>query len=170
MVFVRRSVVARRIEPGTVLLLLLPGTVVPYLPWYADNRIARIAFGGPSDGPVSREGHVELTDDTVCGGLLRQVGPPPVDFSWNTHYEPEFLWYDQSLVDAARTAMADGTENTVLTFFQLLALCHTVMPSRKNGKNNYAIIIVTTREPFSSSYSPPHFPAHFRARPLSTST
>lgn len=62
-----------------------------------------------------------------------QVGSPPVDLSWNPQYESDFLWYDQSLVDAVRLK-SDGTENIVLTFFELLALCHTVMPSWKNGE------------------------------------
>lgn len=44
------------------------------------------------------------------------------------------MWYDQSLVDAARRPAADGAENAVLVFFELLALCHTVMPSWKNGE------------------------------------
>lgn len=65
--------------------------------------------------------------------VFGQVGPPPVDFSWNPEYEPDFLWFDQSLVDAARKP-DNGTENIVLTFFELLALCHTVMPSWKNGE------------------------------------
>lgn len=64
---------------------------------------------------------------------FRQVGSPPVDFSWNPQYEPDFLWFDQSLVDAARKP-DNGTENIVLTFFELLALCHTIMPSWKNGE------------------------------------
>lgn len=56
-----------------------------------------------------------------------------MDFSWNPHYESEFLWYDQSLVNAARQP-DNGVENMVLTFFELLALCHTVMPNWKNGE------------------------------------
>lgn len=69
-----------------------------------------------------------------------------MDFSWNPHYESEFLWYDQSLVDAARRpATVDGTENTVLTFFQLLALCHTVMPSWKNGEFTMTAITIIRR-------------------------
>jgi len=65
--------------------------------------------------------------------FFKQVGPPPVDFSWNPQYESDFLWYDQSLVDAARQ-LNNETENTVITFFEILALCHTVMPSWKNGE------------------------------------
>ncbi|VVC36361.1 Hypothetical protein CINCED_3A000306 [Cinara cedri] len=66
-----------------------------------------------------------------------KVGPPPVDFSWNPQYESDFLWYDQNLVDAAKQPRNDETENMVLTFFEVLALCHTVMPSWKNGILKY---------------------------------
>lgn len=65
--------------------------------------------------------------------MSEQVGPPPVDFSWNPQYESNFLWYDQSLVDAVRQP-GDGTENLAITFFEVLALCHTVMSSCKNGQ------------------------------------
>ncbi|XP_050535575.1 phospholipid-transporting ATPase ID isoform X2 [Daktulosphaira vitifoliae] len=68
-----------------------------------------------------------------------KVGPPPVDLSWNHFYEHDFLWFDQNLVDVIRSnSMADkNTENAVLTFFELLALCHTVMPNWKNGVLKY---------------------------------
>lgn len=80
--------------------------------------------------------------NTIHGSLkyyvsrfFQQVGPPPVDFSWNPQYESDFLWYDQSLVDATKKRPRDGeTENLVLTFFEVLALCHTVMPSWKTGE------------------------------------
>ncbi|XP_050059932.1 phospholipid-transporting ATPase ID isoform X1 [Aphis gossypii] len=72
----------------------------------------------------------------TINSTLHLVGPPPVDFSWNPQYESDFLWYDQSLVDAARQ-LNNETENTVVTFFEILALCHTVMPSWKNGILKY---------------------------------
>uniref|UniRef100_A0A2S2QFH4 Phospholipid-transporting ATPase n=1 Tax=Sipha flava TaxID=143950 RepID=A0A2S2QFH4_9HEMI len=73
----------------------------------------------------------------IIDSTMHLVGPPPVDFSWNPQYESEFLWYDQSLVDAVRHQNADGSENLALTFFKVLALCHTVMPSWKNGELKY---------------------------------
>ncbi|XP_050428508.1 phospholipid-transporting ATPase ID [Adelges cooleyi] len=79
-------------------------------------------------------------DETRYGKSLDmiKVGPPPVDFSWNPYYEHDFLWYDQTLVEAARQKPTDeGTENVVLTFFELLALCHTIMPNWKNGVLKY---------------------------------
>ncbi|XP_060873130.1 phospholipid-transporting ATPase ID isoform X1 [Metopolophium dirhodum] len=72
----------------------------------------------------------------TINSTLHLVGPPPVDFSWNPQYESDFLWYDQSLVDAARQ-LNNETESTVVTFFEILALCHTVMPSWKNGILKY---------------------------------
>ncbi|XP_055644370.1 phospholipid-transporting ATPase ID isoform X2 [Toxorhynchites rutilus septentrionalis] len=56
----------------------------------------------------------------------------PVDFSFNPEYEPDFRWYDQSLVDAVR-----ADEQHAHSFFRLLALCHTVMPEEKNGRLEY---------------------------------
>jgi hypothetical protein len=52
-----------------------------------------------------------------------------VDFSFNPEYEPEFKWYDKSLLDAVRS-----DEEKSHNFFRLLALCHTVMPEEKNGR------------------------------------
>lgn len=56
----------------------------------------------------------------------------PVDFSFNTYYEPDFKWYDQGLLDAVRS-----DEQHAHNFFRLLALCHTVMPEEKNGRLEY---------------------------------
>jgi len=44
-------------------------------------------------------------------------------------YEPSFEFYDRSLLDNIRDGNKDCRE-----FFRLLALCHTVMPEEKNGK------------------------------------
>jgi magnesium-transporting ATPase (P-type) len=53
----------------------------------------------------------------------------PIDFSGNPDFEPEFKFYDRSLLEAVRTK-----DETVHSFFKLLALCHTVMPDEKGGK------------------------------------
>ncbi|XP_058452757.1 phospholipid-transporting ATPase ID isoform X3 [Malaya genurostris] len=55
-----------------------------------------------------------------------------VDFSFNAEYEPDFRWFDQSLLDAVR-----ADEENAHSFFRLLALCHTVMPEEKNGRLEY---------------------------------
>ncbi|XP_075154288.1 ATPase phospholipid transporting 8B isoform X2 [Haematobia irritans] len=56
----------------------------------------------------------------------------PVDFSANPEYEPEFRWYDTSLLDAVRS-----DEEHAHNFFRLLALCHTVMPEYVEGRLEY---------------------------------
>ncbi|XP_076059333.1 ATPase phospholipid transporting 8B isoform X2 [Oratosquilla oratoria] len=55
-----------------------------------------------------------------------------VDLSKNPHHEPNFKFYDPSLLEALNGGDPDS-EN----FFRLLALCHTVMPEEKNGKLEY---------------------------------
>lgn len=62
---------------------------------------------------------------------------PSVDFSANPNYEPEFKFYDGSLLDAVH----QGDSNSVHNFFRLLALCHTVMPEEKNGMLIYCILL-----------------------------
>ncbi|XP_076288179.1 ATPase phospholipid transporting 8B isoform X2 [Lasioglossum baleicum] len=57
---------------------------------------------------------------------------PPLDFSFNKDYEPEFKFYDTALLEAVKRNNED-----VHSFFRLLALCHTVMPEEKNGKLEY---------------------------------
>ncbi|XP_046608666.1 probable phospholipid-transporting ATPase IM isoform X4 [Neodiprion virginianus] len=57
---------------------------------------------------------------------------PPLDFSFNENYEPEFKFYDGTLLEAVRRNNQD-----VHSFFRLLALCHTVMPEEKSGKLEY---------------------------------
>lgn len=56
----------------------------------------------------------------------------PVDFSANPEYEPEFRWYDHTLLDAVRS-----DEEHAHNFFRLLALCHTVMPEYVEGRLEY---------------------------------
>ncbi|XP_073834167.1 ATPase phospholipid transporting 8B isoform X2 [Musca autumnalis] len=56
----------------------------------------------------------------------------PVDFSANPEYEPEFRWYDRTLLDAVRS-----DEEHAHNFFRLLALCHTVMPETVDGRLEY---------------------------------
>ena len=56
----------------------------------------------------------------------------PVDFSANPEYEPEFRWYDRTLLDAVRS-----DEIHAHNFFRLLALCHTVMPEYVDGRLEY---------------------------------
>lgn len=53
----------------------------------------------------------------------------PLDFSYNPQYEPEFIWYDNDLLEAVK-----ADEDHAHNFFRLLALCHTVMPEIKDGR------------------------------------
>lgn len=64
---------------------------------------------------------VEITEDTE-----------KVDFSFNLNYEPEFTFYDKTLLDAVR-----GGDKNCYEFFRLLALCHTVMSEEREGKLEY---------------------------------
>ncbi|EFN73640.1 Probable phospholipid-transporting ATPase ID [Camponotus floridanus] len=57
---------------------------------------------------------------------------PPLDFSFNKDYEPDFKFYDPALLEAVKRENQD-----VHSFFRLLALCHTVMPEEKNGRIEY---------------------------------
>ena len=52
-----------------------------------------------------------------------------MDFTDNPMAEPDFKFYDKSLLDDVKR----GDPN-VHEFFRLLALCHTVMPEYKEGK------------------------------------
>uniref|UniRef100_W8BEM1 Phospholipid-transporting ATPase n=1 Tax=Ceratitis capitata TaxID=7213 RepID=W8BEM1_CERCA len=56
----------------------------------------------------------------------------PVDFSANPEFEPDFRWYDRTLLDAVRS-----DEEHAQNFFRLLALCHTVMPEYVEGHLEY---------------------------------
>lgn len=59
----------------------------------------------------------------------------PLDFSFNPEYEPEFKFFDATLLDASKRGNQD-----VHDFFRLLALCHTVMQGQKNGRLEYQVI------------------------------
>ncbi|XP_012541424.1 phospholipid-transporting ATPase ID isoform X6 [Monomorium pharaonis] len=71
--------------------------------------------------------------DEVTGEIIDlSETMPPLDFSFNKDYEPDFKFYDPALLEAVRRENQD-----VHNFFRLLALCHTVMPEEKNGKIEY---------------------------------
>lgn len=53
----------------------------------------------------------------------------PIDFSFNPEYEPEFKWFDHTLLEAVKS-----DEEHAHNFFRCLALCHTVMPEIKDGR------------------------------------
>ncbi|KAK3887896.1 hypothetical protein Pcinc_008046 [Petrolisthes cinctipes] len=55
-----------------------------------------------------------------------------VDLSNNPYHDPNFKFYDQTMVDAL-----DGSDPSCEAFFRLLALCHTVMPKENDGNLEY---------------------------------
>ncbi|XP_046399812.1 probable phospholipid-transporting ATPase IM isoform X3 [Ischnura elegans] len=96
----------------------------------------RLSHSPESHIPVSHSNTTPRRRGRRSSGLWRPshtVGQTtPLDFSSNPNYEPEFKFYDSTLLDAVR----NGHEE-VHSFFKLLALCHTVMPEDKNGKLEY---------------------------------
>ena len=72
--------------------------------------------------------------------------PTRVDFSNNPMAEPDFKFYDKSLLDDVKR----GDPN-VHEFFRLLALCHTVMPEYKEGKYNLGGWLILYTSPFKKS-------------------
>ncbi|KAK7864499.1 hypothetical protein R5R35_003115 [Gryllus longicercus] len=74
----------------------------------------------------------DIIDETTNEILEVTENTPTVDFSGNPNYEPDFKFYDGTLLDAVRQNNTD-----VHNFFRLLALCHTVMPEERNNKLEY---------------------------------
>ncbi|XP_035447055.1 probable phospholipid-transporting ATPase IM isoform X3 [Spodoptera frugiperda] len=91
------------------------------------------AGGGGARG-AARARLLELEQDAgrSTPGGRRPRSSEPLDFSFNPEYEPEFKFFDSTLLDAVKR----GDKN-VHDFFRLLALCHTVMPDQKNGRLEY---------------------------------
>jgi phospholipid-translocating ATPase len=52
----------------------------------------------------------------------------PIDLSRNRWCEPNFRFYDKTLLNDTKMGISEVHE-----FWRLLALCHTVMPERKPG-------------------------------------
>lgn len=84
----------------------------------------KCSIGGRSYG--------ELVDKRT--GEIVEITPEidPIDFSFNPNYEPEFKFYDSTLLEAVKRG--DGPTHA---FFRLLALCHTVMSENREGRLEY---------------------------------
>ncbi|XP_013108073.2 phospholipid-transporting ATPase ID isoform X1 [Stomoxys calcitrans] len=98
-------------------------TAIDYRAQTNRMRTARVRI----DCPLQRIGRQASTLSTYS-----EKDIAPVDFSANPEYEPEFRWYDRSLLDAVRS-----DEEHAHNFFRLLALCHTVMPEYVEGRLEY---------------------------------
>ncbi|XP_059056149.1 phospholipid-transporting ATPase ID [Achroia grisella] len=74
----------------------------------------------------------DVIDETTGETIELNENSEPLDFSFNPEYEPEFKFFDSTLLEAVKRGDQDVHE-----FFRLLALCHTVMPEQKNGRLEY---------------------------------
>ncbi|XP_049871998.1 probable phospholipid-transporting ATPase IM isoform X1 [Pectinophora gossypiella] len=95
------------------------GTLTQNIMTFNKCSIAGVCYGDVVDEHTGET--IELTDSTE-----------PLDFSFNPEYEPEFKFFDTTLLEAVKRGDPD-----VHDFFRLLALCHTVMPEQKNGRLEY---------------------------------
>ncbi|KAH7722603.1 phospholipid-transporting ATPase ID [Aphelenchoides avenae] len=80
----------------------------------------KCSIGGIAYGDVTNESGecVEVDENT-----------PTVNFSFNRWHEPNFRFYDKTLLEDTKNGLA-----MVQEFWRLLAICHTVMPeSKSNG-------------------------------------
>ncbi|KAL3981629.1 phospholipid-translocating P-type ATPase flippase family protein [Acanthocheilonema viteae] len=57
---------------------------------------------------------------------------PTIDFSKNRWFEPNFKFYDETLLNDTTKGLYEVAE-----FWRLLALCHTSIPEQKNGRLEY---------------------------------
>ncbi|XP_013140301.1 PREDICTED: phospholipid-transporting ATPase ID, partial [Papilio polytes] len=95
------------------------GTLTQNIMTFNKCSIAGVCYGDVVDETTGET--IELTENTE-----------PLDFSFNPEYEPEFKFFDCTLLEAVRRG-----DRHVHDFFRLLALCHTVMPDQKNGRLEY---------------------------------
>lgn len=63
---------------------------------------------------------------------INELTTPSLDFSTNPFYEPQFRFYDPTLLEAINA----GDEHEC-RFFTLLCICHTVMAEEKKGLLTY---------------------------------
>lgn len=89
------------------------------------------AEAGRSTPGIVHTRHKQRSKLTASTPQLK-TNTEPLDFSLNADYEPEFRFFDATLLEAVRRGQPDEHN-----FFRLLALCHTVMPEQKNGRLEY---------------------------------
>ncbi|KRT86590.1 hydrolase, partial [Oryctes borbonicus] len=81
---------------------------------------------------IGARSYGDLIDKTTGEVVEITENIESIDFSFNKHYEPEFKFYDKTLLDS----IMNNDENSH-NFFRLLALCHTVMSEDREGKLEY---------------------------------
>lgn len=113
----------------------------PTMRWKNGQEFVRQVYtplSGPNVRLLEQADRMSSTtpEPGICGASpklrLKSSTMPPLDFSFNKDYEPEFKFYDPALLEAVKQGSQD-----VHSFFRLLALCHTVMPEEKHGKLEY---------------------------------
>ncbi|KAG5334899.1 AT8B2 ATPase, partial [Acromyrmex heyeri] len=105
--------------------------------WKSGQEFVRPVYtplSGPNVRLLEQADRVSSTtpEPGINGSPHKSSTMPPLDFSFNKDYEPDFKFYDPALLEAVRRENQD-----VHSFFRLLALCHTVMPEEKHGKIEY---------------------------------
>ncbi|XP_066581095.1 phospholipid-transporting ATPase ID isoform X6 [Prorops nasuta] len=113
---------------------------IPMMRWKSGQDFVHPVFT-PVNGPNARlleqaDRMSSTTPEPCINGSpkipTRSSTMPPLDFSFNKDYEPDFKFYDPAILEAVKQDNQD-----VHSFFRLLALCHTVMAEEKNGKLEY---------------------------------
>lgn len=105
------------------------GTLTRNIMTFNKCTIAGVSYGlgqtQASAGAAARSGGDAASSSSAgAGQKLNRV-----DFGWNKYADPNFEFFDESLVTGTR----NGDKN-IVEFFKLLSLCHTVVPdTNANG-------------------------------------